>query len=460
MTLHSPPRFILAFVAGLALVTSIAVGQLQINEPNFDIDVMASGLSADAASMAADRFGNVYILDAGNFGGPVVTPPTVTQIRPDGSVVPNYFTGFGLGSQLATNPLNGFVYMCSRNPILTVLQSTVWRLDPDAGADAQFDVNVNVDGFSIDNLSRFLFGGGGVQGNGLYRVALSQVGIGSADATFLGNGFGNNRRILALTNFSVLIQDGLEVRRFVESTPGTQAYFQWTPIPNTIPRIVSMTRRPFNQSGAGAYIGFNDFTTLCFCGTGFAFQGNNSVAGTGNPFAQEDYNGPMRGLEAIAGGLKQELYWYTDNPAGIATPGKTLYRIRQIPTAGSPGTLVVNLSLGQISFDLYGYPGEVMAVNMGGLPGDPPDLLEFIGPVGCVINPFAAGYFELLDGLGFFGPPNPFAVIPSSGVLTFGLSIPPIIPMNVFAQTQFYGFTPRSPNGLALISNTAAIGGP
>ncbi len=80
----------------------------------------------------------------------------------------------------------------------------------------------------------------------------------------------------------------------------------------------------------------------------------------------------------------------------------------------------------------------------------------FVPPYGLLdLDILAPNYIALLDGIGVFGPPNPFAVFPPGGHYVLSLSVPPLpIPVS---GTQFIAVNPNAPNGLAFVSNVAPV---
>lgn len=105
------------------------------------------------------------------------------------------------------------------------------------------------------------------------------------------------------------------------------------------------------------------------------------------------------------------------------------------------------------TWDLHGVGGDafLLGVKIGAIPGQTPPA--FFPGYGIVeLDPFAPSYIPILDGIGLFGTPNPFAVFPASGHYQLSLTFPPL-PIAVSA-TQFIEVNPNSPNGLVYLSNT------
>jgi len=410
----------------LAYLTAggILPAQPVVTPPNFDVQLLAGGIpmTFGLSTMAVDRFGNVYVLDEPP--QPMGIGPRVHRIRRNGVVDLDHAVFFGDTGQMAYHPLDGHVYVVETQPILPVINSTVHRIEPGGGATMVVNVPVVAEGFTIDNAGNMFFGGMGLQGPGLYMLP-----AGSTSLVFVGPGFGGNEILQALVSGDVLIADANEVRRWTPGALVPVPYWQGPPVfPNSIALVNSLARTPFNQIGSGAVIGHRTLDTFCLCGDGTAVTadllGNNASV-----FATESYTLPDRGLAGVASGLRQDLYWATL----VAAPGGGIaldvYRIRQVAAHGSHGSLLVDVGGGVMTVHFYGDPagGDPLLVGVQLVPSPVPVGGIFIPPFGVLeLNPLSPSYFPLLDGIGVFGPPNPFAVIPGGGHFVFALSVPPL----------------------------------
>ena len=394
-----------------SLLASGAAAQLTVAPPNFSVELIADGIEATGDSLAIDRFGNAYLTD-----GDAAVGTSIIQVRPNGTVVDDYATGFSSLGQLAYHPLEGVVYAVETTPVQPVILTTVHRLNPNGGLPVSFTVNVVADGFTIAGDGSFFFGGTGLQGPGLYRLDPPLVGI-SNTPTFLGTGFGTNSLLEALPSGDVLIANGLDVKRW---SPGaadlTDFYSYPPPFPNAFASIVGLGQGPMNQLGSGAMVGVREFGTFCLCGTSTAVSTGplgDLVTQTSAPFASEPYLSSTAGATAIATGIDQQLYWLTrvSTPGTIGAPGGplALYRIDQEPAINSQGSLFAGATAATASFDLYGPTagGDPFVLSVAPLPivAFPPTFLPPWGLVDLV--PGFPGVITVLDGVGLGGPPEP-----------------------------------------------------
>ena len=414
------PLCVLILTATLA---GSITAQPVITPPNFSVSQLAGGIGINHLlnAMDVDIFGNVYIMDEP--AGPMGIGPRVHRIRPNGIVDLDHAVFFGDTGQMAYHPLDGRVFIVENTPVLPVINSVVWRIDTTGGATQVMNVPVVATGFTIDNDGNMYFGGMGIQGPGLYRKPANGNNL-----QFMGAGFGNNEILQSLVSGDVLIASGNEVRRWTTMTISPVPYYIGPPIfPNTLGGVNSMARTWFNQIGQGAIIGTNIFGTFCFCGDGKAVTldllGNNQAN-----FADEPYPQFAGGMKQIASGIRQDLYWATL----VVAPGggflADIYKVTQIPAAGSHGSLSMDVQNGVLTMDLYGDPvgGDPFLVGIHPAPVVTPFGGLLIPPYGLLhVNPLSLNYFPFLDGIGVFLPPHPFAVIPSGGHFTLTMNVPP-----------------------------------
>lgn len=431
-----------------ALVVA-AVGQPTV-PANYTVSLHANGIAATGDSMAVDAWGNVFILDRPT-GGPFVSPESITRVSPNGNIDPAYATGLGASSQIAFNPADGKCYAAFNSPILPVVLSTVYRLD--ASGPVQVGITPLIAaGFTIDDTGRWIFGTStAVGGPGLYRQDSS-----TAMPIPLGPGFGNNA-ILQSIAFSqdVLIADGAEVRRWTPLVINPVPYWSTLVLPNTIVRVTSMGRSPFDQLGRGALIGVNDFTTLCFCGVGSAFPGS-PTSGANAAFASEGYGPPDTGLRAIAASIRGSMYWLTDASAGPLA-GKTLYRVDEDNGPGIPTSLQVGVtpvpSGSVVNIDVWAGAGSPLLLGAIPVPAVTPGV-EVYTSFGWILDIFDPTYIPVVDGPGVFGPPDPFGVVPPGGHWQLMITLPPL---GLQLVGQALTEDPTAPNGWFNISNLELV---
>lgn len=301
--------FVLPGLAG-ALLAAPAAAQLNLSLPNFQAEVVTSGVAAHGSSMAVDRFGNVYVagLDPTTPG-----PYAVAQVSGlDASVNEVHASGFDQPGELAYNPTDGLVYLVDVPAGAVAPFADVYRLDPAGGAVLVGSVDVAARGLAIDNNGRYYFGGDGAQGVGLYHVDPPFL-AGTTPATFDSVGFKQNTVMEALSTGDVVIGAGMEAERFDVATGTMQDYYKPNVfVGNQFETMRSIARSPFNSLGEGAFLAINAFTTICFCGTGSTFfgppLGQLGPAGFGEfiGLADENYQtfpfGDSNGLRAVAAG--------------------------------------------------------------------------------------------------------------------------------------------------------------
>ncbi len=447
----------LAFLPAAALLGASAAAQVVVEPPNFQVDLIASGLEETAEDIAVDRFGNVYVLDQAS-----LTQGSVTRIAPDGTVTPDHATGFGKMGQLAYDPTDGFVYLVDSNPILPVIFSRVWRIEPGGGATNVFGVDVTAEGFTIDDAGKLWLGGGGLQGAGLYSAEKPTDG-GDAQAQLESTGFGQNAVLQSLATGDILIASSDEVRRFEPSTGQLAFYYDaGSPIPNQIRGVTSIARSPFNQLGVGAILGQRTFVTLCACGTGEAFFADplgGLVPAPAVTFAAEEFDQPETGFRVLASGLQQDLYWYANTGPPVGGPfmpiPSRLYKITQLPAAGEQGSLVVTPGLTSVTWDLYGPTAGGDPLLLGVVFAPPAAPPYFFAPFGLIdLDPFGAGYIRLIDGIGLGVPPDPAGQTSAGGAFSLTLPIPPGA-FGFSFESQGIVLSSDAPNGLYFLSNPA-----
>lgn len=446
-------------LAGTTLC-GVAHAQLTVSSPSYSVQTLATGIAATGEDLAVDRFGNVFLTDTG--AGTSFTT-SITRVAPDGTVFPADAGTFGVVGQLAYNPTDGFVYAVDYAPVLPVILSTVWRLEPTGGATQVFFVDVVADGMTIANDGTFYFGGMGLLGPGLYSSVPGGLG---AVATLESSGFGSNSMLQSMTDGSVLIADGDAIERWVPGSAVPTPFYDASPFitPNQFSAVVGLGRGPMNALGRGALFGVNSITTVCICGTATAVAagplGESSVPAP-STFAAQDFSlfGPA-GLRSFATGIRQDAYWLFEGDSATppGSPGLTLTRIAQLPAAGEPGSLFVGVTPQVLSFDLYG-PGAGGDPFLLGLRlGPTPSVAgAFYAPWGFLdLDPFGPGYIAFLDGMGVFGAPNPFGVTPPGGNFQLDFPLPGGL-SGIPLDAQFLMLSTDAPNGLFHVSNAESF---
>lgn len=438
----------ICFLASCLVLTVSVAAQPVMNAPNYNVTQVTNGINASGDSMAVDARGYVYILDS-QAGGPLASPDSITIVTPQGGMNQNFVNNLGTLSQIAFNPFDGFCYVAAHSPILPVVLSQVFRLEPQNGAVQVGATPLIADGFTIDDQGRWIFGTStAVGGPGLYRHDSS-----STSPTYLGPGFGTNSRLQSMAfSEDILIANAAEVRRWTPLSVGTAPYWSTAVTPNSITRVHSLARSYYDQIGKGALIGVTSFGTFCFCGTGAAFPGN-ATSGSNTALATESYTSPSTGLRAIATSIRGPMYWLTDTPSIATVPGKTLYRVREQDGPGIPGSLEVTaqaVPLGSVvNVDVWGPAGSPLLLGTLLAPPITPSV-DIYTPFGYILNIFDPNYIPIVDGAGVFGPPNPLGVIPLSGHWQFAITLPPL-GINVISQALVE--SPSAPNGWFFISN-------
>lgn len=424
-----------------------------VNPPNFTVSLHAVALQASGASMAADRFGNVYVVDQPS----IMATGSITKVDPSGAAVPQFVSGIGALSQIACNPTDGYCYVASWAPLLPVVLSSIWRIDPVQGAMPAGSVTLIASGFTIDDAGFMYFGTQtALQGPGLFRHDPNGP---SGNASFLSPGYAQNAILQSLVSGDVLIAGGNEVRRWTPAAIAPVPYYtHLLPVPNTQIQVNSLARTPFNQIGAGGLIGVREFDTICLCGQGLAVTAD--LTGQ-NPqiFATEPYWSPLLGLRCIASGLIRDAWWYTDQPGPGPLAGKLLWRIQQVPAHGSQGSLITEVNANVVTLHAWGPAAGGDPFLLGATSAIlPVSLAQFVPPFGIVdLYPFHPLYTPVLDGIGVFGPPNPFAQVPAGGHFQMSLTIPPGLSGLAFLLQNLTLSPGVAPNGLFFVSNVETL---
>jgi len=442
-------KSLIAIILCSLVVTNVAAQPA--TPATFNVSLHADGIVASGEAMAADAWGNVFILNR-PAGGPPIISDSITRVSANGNVAAAYATGLGVGSQIAFNPVDGKCYVAVHSPFLTVVLSTVYRLD-NAGPVQVGTTPLIAAGFTIDDDGRWIFGTQTAVGNpGIYR----HDSLGGTP-TYLGPGFGDNATLQSVAaSQDILIAYGAQVRRWSPATVGTLSYWSTLITPNSIVRVTSLARSYYDQLGRGALIGVNAFTTLCSCGVGSAFPGS-PTSGSNAPFATESYGLPRSGLRTITTSIRGAMYWLTDAPTVSTTPGKALYIVEEDHGPGLPASLQVNVAAtttgSLVDIHVWGAPGSPLLLGAFPAPTVTP-WLEVYTPYGWILNVFHPTYIPVVDGPGVFGPPNPLGVIPSNGHWQLSISLPPL---GIQLVSEALIENSDAPNGWFNISNRQLV---
>jgi hypothetical protein len=453
------PRIVFPFL--LLTLCALVVAQPVVLPPNFTVTPVASAVTMDAAfmSMAADAEGNVYLVE-----GHRMLPGSgyrVHRVRADGVIEYDHAAGLGAAGQIAYDPADGLVYLVTVEP--NAQESTVWRIEPAGGATFIQTVGMKAEGFTIDNHGKWYFGGKGTQGEGLYLQDVNAL-------LFLGtippgtSGFEEHWVLQSLVSDDVLIARTEHVMRFSVSQRTIVPFFtiplpQPMPMPAPgMPMVMGMARTPHNQLGAGALLGFHEFSggMGSMSGTRKAVSTDllgSSVAG----FAAESFGsgGMMQGMGMVllASGVRNDTWWLTvTSTGGPSNPimSGSLYRIEQSVAAGVPGSLFVTAAPGQIAVDLDGPAGAPFLLGIGVLPVDG----MFAPGFGWIdLSLIAPNYLAIFDGPGAFGIGNPTAVIPPSGRFSWSLNYPALPVTIPIASQALILAMGTAPNGGFYVSN-------
>jgi hypothetical protein len=435
-----------------ALICAPLVAQPTITPPDYALAAVGNPITiaGDFVSMAADRHDDVYILQGGQ-GAAVVH-----RVRSDGTIDMNHATGFGMAQQLAYNPTDGLVYLAEYTPVLPVIQSQIWRIEPTGGATNVGNVAVVASGLAIDDQGRFYFFGNGVSAYGLFRTASDFTGLTFLGAIFGGNPFGPII-LQSLTSGDVLCALGPMVQRYDAQSGGHVFYYS---VPGggggpggAASTVRSMARIPHDPLGAGALLGINEATPALPVRKAISAD---LVGGNVADFAVEPVNS-IGGTVLLAGGPGGDSWWLSTVGGGFPgamTTGQ-LYRISEIPAAGNPGTLLVTTAPGSVTLEIFGPPNA--AFEFGVMPDPlPTDHLLFVPTLGLFdLNPFHPAYLAVFDGFALYGPPNPYAVIPPSGHFIWTETYPPFASAIALAGQALVVAGDAAANGLLQVSNVA-----
>ncbi|MSR74155.1 MAG: hypothetical protein EXS14_01620 [Planctomycetes bacterium] len=393
---------------------------------------------ASATRMAVDRDGNAFIVQ--DALGPSMG--TVLLVYPDGTQIANFMVGAGFLGHPTTHPGDGRVYVAAWLPGLQ--QSTLYRLQ--AGLLPWIVGTIPLVAHALAfNLQGALHVGApsGPQGAGVYKLS----GLVNPPQ-FLG-ALLNCRDLAVRADDQVFASNG----SILHLIAGGTATPHWTPqntLPGSIPSICSLARGPWNQTGIGLVAAVNENIPSCFCV--FAQVVHLSPSGVttmGAVLTSPDVH------VAMATDSARGLYFLVDSGA-VPNMQRTLWRTEEVASSGAPASLQSNAS------------GQVLTTTIDG-PVGVPFLLGFMPNFGQLppgffapgyglveLHPWDPMYSPAVDGLGLFGAPSPFGVIPGSSVAVLPATIPlGLTGTLVSLQAVLPGLT--APNGLFYLSNTLTI---
>ena len=424
----------------LMIVVGATRGQPISGGVTFGVSQVGSAIPVSSAlgtRMAVDRDGNAFIVQ--DALGPGMG--TVLLVYPDGTQIASFVAGLGILGQPSTHPGDGRVNVAVWLPGLQ--QSTIYRLQPGSPALPVRTVPLIAQAIAFDGQGALLVGApGGPQGAGVYKC------VGLNPPLFLG-ALANCRDIAVRADDQVFASDGTTLYLIA----GGVATPHWTPqnsLPGTVPTIVSLTRAPWNQTGIGLVAAVNENIPACFCVFAYAVHLDpNGVSNMGAALTSPDVN------VAIAADCARGLYFLTDT-GPVASMVRSLWRTEEVATGGAPASLQ-STTVGQvITATIDGQVGVPFLLgfmpNFGQLP---PGF--YAAGYGLVeLNPWDAMYAPAVDGLGLFGAPSPFGVIPFSGTAVLPATIPSgLTGLMVSLQVVMPGL--NAPNGLYYVSNTLTI---
>lgn len=396
-----------------------------------DVSVGASGVESLGKSMAADAYGNVFLVDVLPTAGPLTTY-RFTRIALDNTVNSLYATVTGGGpiSRLCQNPQDGYVYFAQDPSPSGTPFSTVYRLHPDQGIEAYFSTNVDAMGMAIDNHGMYYLGGiSASSGQGVHKVATPPSVGGYYPATQVTSGHGSNTLLLSMVDGTLLAADGTIVWRIDPDVGGAGLiYFGYTPLPAETVTLHSMARSPLNEFGIGALIGVTSST-----GMGYAFLGDATGATQANPVLSESFPIPGDGLVGLSARMGDEVQWYS-KLTGILGSSHSLTRVNQLPSTIVPGSLFTSSAPGSFTVSLAGRTSAT-GIQIGIAPG-----ISFIPKLylphgGLELDLANLGVIALVNGLGLHGAPNG-SNIPANGLYTETFPLPSILPPNLQVTLQ------------------------
>jgi hypothetical protein len=335
---------------------------------------------------------------------------SVHMILPDGTQFMNFVNAGTVFGQPATHPGDGFVYAAYWQQGAT--SSTLARLVPGGGALPFATLPMRVEALAIDRNGAFYVAGfNGPQGPGVYKYTnLAAPPVGYAHQA-------NVSSLVACANGMVLASNGLSLSRFVA---GGMVPF-WTPQPTQpggLSSILGLTRAPWNQTGLGIAVALNEWIPnwLMFFSQ-LVHLDPNGVATTAA------YLTPGERFAGVAADTDRGI-WVLADTGTSPNFVRTLWTAEESSAVGAPASLQSS-TLGQVvTFTLDGPVGAPFLLGfMGWFGGLPPG---FYAPgYGLVeLHPWDPMYAPAIDGLGLFGAPSPFGVLPSSGQAVLPATIP------------------------------------
>ncbi len=445
-------RTTLLALIGLSVLLSIStespLNAQVIGSSTLDINASVVGVESLGKSMAADAYGNVFLVDVLATAGPLTTY-RFSRIAFDNTVTVTFATLSGGGpiSRLCQNPQDGYVYFAHNPAPSGTPATTIYRLNPDLGIVAYFSTDVDAVGLAIDNSGMYYLGGLSASvGQGIHRVPTPSSVGGFHASTMISGGHGFNRLLLSMIDGTLLAADGTLVWRINPAVGGAGLlYFAYSPAAGETATLHSMARSPLNEFGVGALLGVRSSLN-----NGYAFLGDETGATQTNPVLSESFNSVGAGPIALCTRMGDEVQWLTATP-GVLGMVRTLWRIRQLPDPTVPGSLSSSSIPGSFSVSLTGRP-TATGIQVGISPG-----ISFIPhlylPHGTMELDLAnLGVISLVNGLGIHGPADG-SNIPPSGTFTATFNLPPFLPPGLPVTLQAVVCDVKAANGFYDKSN-------
>lgn len=401
--------------------------------PGYTFSQLATGIPASGESMAADRFGNVWIVAA----PPGVTPNrSITQVLMDGTVIPNVIPTVFNASQLAYDPIDGLVNVAT-NLGPSQPGCTVWRLLP--GGTLQFRVafpSIQPLGLTFDFSGRMMLGTSG-------DVWMHDPAGPLGNLAQVATGFGANFLLAPMVNGDIIAGGVLWTVRF---TPGQAGYTQhWMASSGTNGnKLVSLEPSPFNRVGPGVFVGARQpgYTSI-FGSVVYTDLVAATVSGVTVSFG---------GFRALARGHRRDMYWYGINTTSITG---SLWRVTEDPVVGGAGSLFATpTGPGAGVLDVYGPATGGHAFTLWGRPAATVIPLFLPGQLTLVeIDPLSSTI--LVDGLGLFGPADPLGSTGAAGAWSLSVSGPSLTGTSF--DLQFVMSAVEAPDQAFILSNVASV---
>lgn len=441
---------LLAFIGYVAVVffCIVPLSAQVTGSSTLDINASVPGVSSLGKSMAADAYGNVFLVDVLATTGPLTTY-RFTRIAIDNTVTATFatITGGGPVSRLCQNPQDGYVYF-AHNPMPTgTPATTIYRLNPDLGIVAYFSTDVDAIGLAINNSGVYYLGGmSATVGQGIHQVPTPSSVGGFHASTMISGGHGTNSLLLSMVDGTLLAANGTLVWRINPAVGGAGLlYFGYTPMAGEAAVLHSMARSSLNEFGIGALLGIRTSSN-----NGYAILGDANGAVQANSVLSESFSAQGAGPIALSTRMGDEVQWLTASPS-ILGMTRTLWRIRQLPHPLVPGSLSTSTAPGSFTVSLTGRP-TATGIQIGIAPGISFIPRLYLPHGGMELDLANLGVLALVNGLGIHGPADG-SNIPPSGTFTSTFNLPVFLPSNLPVTLQAVICDVHSANGFYDKSN-------